>query len=55
MFLISVIHTAAHIVNAVNFSLHYNAQFSEINWAKYKGQVSTIVFIKIILGLLAIF
>uniref|UniRef100_A0A8D2LA54 NADPH oxidase 4 n=1 Tax=Varanus komodoensis TaxID=61221 RepID=A0A8D2LA54_VARKO len=34
----SVIHVAAHLVNALNFSVHYNEEFRELNVASYQGE-----------------
>ncbi len=33
-----VIHTGAHIVNAINFSRHYNRVWTEVNLAAYPNQ-----------------
>uniref|UniRef100_A0A8B9QPA5 NADPH oxidase 4 n=1 Tax=Anas platyrhynchos TaxID=8839 RepID=A0A8B9QPA5_ANAPL len=36
----SVLHVAAHLVNALNFSENYNEDFLAINAAHYRGEVS---------------
>uniref|UniRef100_A0A8C5TLW0 NADPH oxidase 4 n=1 Tax=Malurus cyaneus samueli TaxID=2593467 RepID=A0A8C5TLW0_9PASS len=36
----SVLHVAAHLVNALNFSENYNEEFVTINAANYRGEVS---------------
>lgn len=41
-----VIHSVAHVMNAQNFSTNFNNQYLEINWAKYKGQVSNLPLIQ---------
>lgn len=37
-----VIHTGAHVMNAINFSRHYSYLYPEINAAKYKGEVGMV-------------
>ncbi|XP_009862693.1 PREDICTED: NADPH oxidase 4 isoform X2 [Apaloderma vittatum] len=34
----SVLHVAAHLVNALNFSEHYNEEFLALNAANYRGE-----------------
>uniref|UniRef100_A0A8D0GL07 NADPH oxidase 4 n=1 Tax=Sphenodon punctatus TaxID=8508 RepID=A0A8D0GL07_SPHPU len=34
----SVVHVAAHLVNALNFSVNYNEDFLALNAAKYRGE-----------------
>lgn len=36
--LAALLHSVAHIVNALNFSLHYNMQFKDVNVARFKGE-----------------
>lgn len=39
-----VLHVAAHLVNALNFSENYNEDFLAINAANYRGEVSQLSF-----------
>lgn len=40
----SVLHVAAHLVNALNFSENYNEDFLSLNAANYRGEVSQLSF-----------
>ncbi|XP_028518248.1 NADPH oxidase 4-like [Exaiptasia diaphana] len=40
----SVIHTIAHLINAENFSKHYNQDYADLNFAKFKDQ-NPLVFV----------
>lgn len=33
------VHVAAHLVNALNFSVNYNDEFVELNAARYRNEV----------------
>lgn len=37
--MIAVVHSAGHILNAVNASVHYNHRYPSINWASYQHEV----------------
>lgn len=39
-----VLHVAAHLVNALNFSENYNEDFLALNAANYRGEVSQLSF-----------
>lgn len=41
----SVLHVAAHLVNALNFSENYNEDFLSLNAANYRGEVSQLSFL----------
>ncbi|XP_065341690.1 NADPH oxidase 4-like [Cloeon dipterum] len=40
----SVVHTISHVVNAFNFSLHYNYEYPEVNWGKAGQGAPSLVF-----------
>ncbi|RZF35077.1 hypothetical protein LSTR_LSTR009669 [Laodelphax striatellus] len=51
IFLSSVIHSSAHILNAHNFSKHYSSQYPELNWAVYKNQSSALLILTSVVGI----
>ena len=46
-----VLHVAAHLVNALNFSENYNEDFLSINAANYRGEVSQLSFYILLLSI----
>lgn len=43
-FLYLVVHVAAHICNAIHFSTNFNEEFTDVNVANYKGEVTILKF-----------
>lgn len=43
-FVFLVLHVAAHLVNALNFSENYNEEFVTLNAANYRGEVRQLSF-----------
>uniref|UniRef100_A0A3Q2EBI4 NADPH oxidase 4 n=1 Tax=Cyprinodon variegatus TaxID=28743 RepID=A0A3Q2EBI4_CYPVA len=41
--LFSVVHVSAHLVNVVNFSVSYSDDFPALNFARYKGEVKSLM------------
>lgn len=46
-----VLHVAAHLVNALNFSENYSEEFVTLNAANYRGEVSQLSFNILILSI----
>lgn len=46
-----VLHVAAHLVNALNFSENYNEEFVTLNAANYRGEVSQLSFNILVLSI----
>ncbi|NXA61119.1 NOX4 oxidase, partial [Mohoua ochrocephala] len=44
----SVLHVAAHLVNALNFSENYNEEFVTLNAANYRGEVSQLYLMSLL-------
>ncbi|NXC18822.1 NOX4 oxidase, partial [Corythaeola cristata] len=44
----SVLHVAAHLVNALNFSENYNEDFLSLNVANYRGEVSQLYLMSVL-------
>lgn len=44
IFMLAVIHSVAHCVNAMNFVKNFDPELSAINWAKDKDDVSSLNF-----------
>lgn len=46
-----VLHVAAHLVNALNFSENYNEEFVTLNAANYRGEVRQLSFHILVLSI----
>ncbi|XP_039276082.1 NADPH oxidase 4 [Nilaparvata lugens] len=51
IFISSVIHSSAHILNANNFSKHYHSQYPDLNWAVYKNQSTALLILTSVVGI----
>lgn len=46
----SIIHSIAHMMNAYNFSWHYNLDYKEVNVARYRGEDPFIIILRTVPG-----
>ncbi|XP_076002294.1 NADPH oxidase 4 [Genypterus blacodes] len=51
IFIFSVMHVSAHLVNVMNFSVNYSDDFPALNLARYKGEDPRLIILTTIPGL----